>query len=378
MSIGIRSLAISLVGIFEPIYLYQTGYSIKFIILFYVAAYVGFFVAAPLGGRICRRYGYEHSILYSSPFLVLYYLSLFAMVYHVGFAAVSIVALVLYKMFYWPGYHANLATWMKDGERGREVSSTIAIEAVVTSFAPAIGGLIITFAGFGTLFVLVSVLIMVANIPLLLTPESFEKRNYSYGGALKRVFQLRLLPKFLSYFGYAEQIIAMVIWPIFIVIVLPSVLTVGALVSAARLVNVLVTMYVGRLADDGDSRHVLASGVVFTAGSWLFRIFAATGLGIFLTDSYYRVAKSMVVVPHLSLLYSHAYHEGNIMDEVVFREMAISTGIVVGLLTSLLMLALFPANPWTPIFICAALFSLFYLLMIVTNDVRVSPAAKKR
>ncbi|MEA3249929.1 MAG: hypothetical protein U9Q03_06295, partial [Patescibacteria group bacterium] len=104
---AMRSLAVSMVGIFEPIYLYKLGYSIPSILFFYVVVYVVFVVVLPLGGRICRKHGYEHTMLFSSPFLVLFYLSLFAIPTSPIFLGVAVISTVLYRTLYWRDSHSN-------------------------------------------------------------------------------------------------------------------------------------------------------------------------------------------------------------------------------------------------------------------------------
>ena len=143
VSTAILNFATAMVMLFEPLYLMAAGFSLTDVVLFYLALYVLYFFALPLGGRICRAKGFEHSILYSSPFLILYYLSLFAIPFHPAFIPFAIVFLVIQKILYWPGYHANVATWGGREERGREVSNISAIAAVSSTLAPSIGGFVV-------------------------------------------------------------------------------------------------------------------------------------------------------------------------------------------------------------------------------------------
>src|SRR3989338_5630578 len=77
LSVSIVTFAVAMVAIFEPIYLYQLGFSLRQILLFYLAVYVLYLVFVPLGAKFARRFGYEKAILVGSPFLALYYIFLF-------------------------------------------------------------------------------------------------------------------------------------------------------------------------------------------------------------------------------------------------------------------------------------------------------------
>jgi len=361
-AIALRSLAVSMVGVFEPIYLYMLGYSIPDILLFYIAVFACFFLILPLGGRICRRHGYEHTMLLSAPFLIIFYLSLFAVPKYPVFLAVAVVATVLHRVLYWVGYHANFATWMNGKEAGKEMSNRIALAALAAAFAPVIGGAIIVFFGFGALFITVALLILLSNIPLLRTPEMFMPQEFSYTGAMRNFLRRFGSARFLTYFAEGEAFIALAVWPIFIVIVIPSLLTIGIVVSLARSVNVLLTLYAGRLADEDRWDKLLLSGTVFTAASWLVRPFVSGPLGVFLVDSYYKVSENMIRIPFDSAGYAFARKEG-VMQTVIFHEMSLAFGKLTAAVLVYLAFILLPANPWPAVFIIAALFTVLYALL---------------
>ncbi|MBU0625754.1 hypothetical protein KKF05_05445 [Patescibacteria group bacterium] len=366
---AMRSFAVAAVGVFEPIYLYKLGISIQGILLFYTAHYALYFLLTPLGGRICRRHGYEQTILLSSPFLILYYLTFFAIPYHAVFIGAAVVALTIHKILYWPGYHANFATWMNSQESGREVSNRFAIVALASALAPFFGSLIIVTFGFGVLFVSVAILILLSNLPLLRTPEFYLPTKFPYFIALKKLASGFGSSRFWAMFGFGEQLIATVLWPIFIVIMIPSLLSVGALVSFSKLVNVLITLYVGRLSDEDRKDSVLHSGSFFTIASWLLRPLITGPLGIFLIDTYYLISRNMIVVPYFSFMYESA-RQGNIMASIIFNEMALSLGKIVTAILAMLALWLLPGNSWTALFFVAAFMTALYSLMPYSGLVR--------
>jgi len=355
---AIMDFATGMVALFEPIYLHSIGYSLVDVLLFYAAIYALYLVLLPVGGMISRRHGYEHGILFSTPFLVMWYLALLALPSHWGFAVVAVLAIVFQKILYWPGYHANFATWSGAGERGRELSTMVAIVGLASVTAPAFGGLIIATFGYTALFFLVAGLILLSNLPLLRTPEVFMPHAFSYPAAVRRLVEPERRRSFWAYFGIGEELLYLVAWPLFLAIAVADARMLGAIVSGAMLVNVVVTLYVGRLTDGGNRAAVLRSGVVYTALAWVVRSFVTGGFGAFLVDSYYQVAKNMVNVPMVADRYDVARGD-TVMEEVVFFEMALSAGKLVAALLAALMLATLD-RPWTFIFAMGAAFTVLY------------------
>ncbi len=364
LSVSILNFATASIALFEPVYLYRLGLSLVQVIMFYGALYVLYFFALPLGGRICRRHGYEHSILYSSPFLILYYLSLFATRYDFRFLGIALVALVVQKILYWPGYHSNLVNYGDGAEQGREISNVQTLAAASSAVAPFFGGAVITWLGYPVLFILVAALILLSNLPLLRAPELFEPQPFSYGAAVKRLFKRKNLRKLASFLGFGEEIIALVLWPIFVLITIPDYLSAGAIISVAIIVSMFVTLYVGRLSDEGNRESVLRVGGTYTAASWLLRPLIVGGFGVFLAESFYRVSKSTAMVPLTSMVYDGA-RRGRAMESIVFFEMALALGKI---MAALLAIAIFTAAPsqsaaWTALFILGTAFAGGYMLL---------------
>ncbi len=358
---GILSFATGAISLFEPIYLYSIGFSIPQILLFNVAIYVLYFFLLPLGGRICRRHGYEHTMLFSSPFLVLWYISLYAIPWNHTFIGIAILSLVIQKILYWPGYHANFATWSSKQERGREVSNMAAVVGTASIFAPAFGGLVITFFGFKILLLIVAALILFSNIPLLRTPELYVPKDFAYASAIARPFKKENRRRTFAFMGFGEELITLVAWPIFMATIIVNFSSLGMLVSLAMLANVAAILYVGRMSDEGERDGVLRSGVMYSAAAWVLRSVVTGAPGVFLMDTFYRVSKNMLNVPLLSTIYDTA-RDGAVMETVIHFEMALALGKIVAGLGVAAILWMFP-SAWLAVFLFAAAFTALYALM---------------
>ncbi|MFZ5364154.1 MAG: MFS transporter [Patescibacteria group bacterium] len=360
-STAILDFAISAVGVFEPIYLYTLGFSLSKILIFYIAVYALYFLLVPLGGKFARARGYEHAILFSTPFLILFYLSLFAIPYHPFFIVSAILSLAIQKTLYWPGYHADFARFGKDGSRGKEISNLVVLDSIVMILGPAFGGVVIATMGFKVLFIIVSFLILVSNIPLLTTPEKFVPVPFSYKDSMKRLVAPENRRRLFAYCGFGEEHLAGYLWPIFIFMMIPAFASIGFLVSASVFVATILTLYIGRITDEESRHEVLKIGVVFTAFTWLIRVLVVSGIGVFMADSLYRISRRTVGVPLAAITYEEAKRT-SVMNTIVFLQMALVLGKLIVSVLALIILFFFP-DSWIAVFILGTMMAALYALI---------------
>lgn len=360
LSTIILQFAASSVMIFEPIYLWRSGFSMQRIILFYGAIYVVYFAILPFGGKFIRARGYEHGIMYSTPFLILYYLSLFAIPYSPVFVGTAVVSYALQKMFYWPGYHADFARFGMANQTGRELSVLVLLASISAIAGPAVGGLVLVTLGYPALFVVVSLLILLSNVPLLLTPEVFTPRPFSYEDAWKRLWKPENRRKFVSLLGFGEEFIVMIVWPIFMYTVVEEFFNLGAIVSLATFATLLVALAVGKLTDTKARKRIMRLGVVYTALSWLMRLVSGGLGGVFLADTLYRSSRTAIGIPLIASTYDSA-RRYSVTKTAVFLESSVVAGKLLSAALCLVIVTFF-APGWELLFLLAAAFTLLYAL----------------
>ncbi len=361
ISTAILQFAVSAVSIFEPIYLYVQGFSVRQIIIFFLSVYVIYFFIMPFGAKVTRAKGYEFGIISSTPFLIFYYLSLFAIPYGRIFIFTAIISFALQKMLYWPGYNADFARFTRKEEMGRSIGGMAALNYAVWIFGPFFGGLIISLFSFKILFLIVSLMIMLSNIPLMTTREIFEPRPFSYFNAYRRLFRKVNRRKFFAYLGFGEEFISIFIWPVFIYLIIGDYFSIGYIVAASVFLTLLVILYIGKAADEAGERSILKTGVVFLFFSWMARMAARSGLGVFLANSGYQVSSSILGIPLLAITYRQA-KDYSVTKSAIFFEMSLVLGKI---LAGVILLVIFSlvGLQWPIVFIIAASFSLLYALL---------------
>jgi len=360
-SVALKDFAVAAIAIFEPIYLWTVGFSLQNIVLFYLLVYGIYIFTMPLGGKFAAQVGYEKTIFISSFFLIFLYLCLFLIPYHPVFIILAVAMYVLRKTLYWPAFHGDFAQSSDKSDRGRETASVETISMFVYVLGPLAGGFIIKFFGFSVLFFVVSIIILLSNIPMLITKEKVKKFKYKYLSSFKMITKKENLKNFLAYIGFGEELVVMVVWPIFIYMVIKDFFNVGGLVALATLVTGIVLLFIGRSTDKRKNKNkIVKTGAIFYSFTWLIRLLASTGLHVFFIDSFSRVFKNVIYVPVMALTYDRASKK-EILKSVIFFEQGLAFGKFLAALIIYILLFFF--SGWTAAFVIAAGMTFLYILI---------------
>lgn len=324
VSSAIRSLGVTMIALYEPLYFYSLGFPVKYIILYYAAVYFTYFLLLPLGGKIAVRFGFEHAMLYSIPFRILYYLTIYLVAIYPPLIFLAVLLFASERAIYWPSYHANLAFYGNQKDRGKEVGIFRVIGFVVAIAGPLLGGIIINQSNFTVLFIVVSILFMVSVIPMFTTREKFTPGKFIYRRAFKRLFSKENRKQLLGYLGLGEDVIAAVIWPIFIFLILDQYFSLGVVISLSTLFTIIINLVIGRYTDTRHRSKLIKIGGLVNMFVWIFRIFIKGPVSIFFTDALYRVSLSSVLIPIWTKTYSHASKTHRYMKTVIFFEQSVN------------------------------------------------------
>ena len=77
VSMALKTFALSMVSIFVPIYLVNLGYSFAQVFVYYAVARIVHALFVVRAAKTVASFGLKHTILFSMPFLILYYLALY-------------------------------------------------------------------------------------------------------------------------------------------------------------------------------------------------------------------------------------------------------------------------------------------------------------
>lgn len=358
LAIFIKTMGESLINIFVPIYLYSKGFPIYQILFFYFLVSLYFVIFSYQGAKIVAKIGDKHSMLWSSPFLVVYYLGLIFIKSSPILFFILPLLLSFRMILFNYGHHLNFIHYSRSEKRGKELAFIGTLTLLATMTAPFIGGLLASI-DFSIVFISSSVLILLGATPLLLSKDKFRKLNFDHKFLFKDIISRKNIGNFISFSGYAiEAVISRVLWPIFIITVVGSIEKTGLLVSASAIISLLVFNIMGQLTDKVDKNKLMNIGTVLFFFGWIGRIFANTANKILLINSYKNFSGKILFIPWEAHSYDLA-KRSDPFEFVVSREI-IFNFIRVLIFPFIILIFWTDFHPFTISFVIAAIFSLGY------------------
>ena len=327
VSFAIRNFALGLVVIFEPIYVYlffSENITLTFLYFGLLLFLTG--ILSPFGGKVVSRVGIKHSMLLSVPFTVAYYIGLWQIEKFGIYAYFLTIFSALSVVFYWIAFHTDFSQFSERRKRGRQTSYMMLVTSFFASISPFLGGFIITEVGFGILFAVVAILLLVSMAPLAVSPDMREKYRDSYLTTFCDVAKRKYRFKTFAFVGEGSNKIAGgLVWPLYLFFIAISFKELGIIVSAALLVGMIFTFIMGYLADRYGARKMLKFGAFVQAVLWPARAFAHSPVDAFVIQSAHNGLGQMASVSFLTLFYNWAGLDGETRNKfVVFRELVMN------------------------------------------------------
>ncbi|MDZ4231625.1 MAG: MFS transporter, partial [Candidatus Pacearchaeota archaeon] len=365
LSVAIRNLALGMVLLFEPIYIYlYFGESLPLARLFFAAMFGLFGFLAPFGGRLMAKIGTTKSILLSLLFYFGYYLSLFFFPVSFLFVPLSLLLITAGMLLFWPAFHTDFARFSSEQRRGREVGRLNVISLIPLIVSPALGGWVLASFGYPVLFIVVLVVLLASSLPLFYCKETHEAYEDSYKKAWKRAWRRENRGTTAGFaFAGLEHIIYFLFWPLFLFVLAVHFDSIGAIASLALVASSLFMLYVGRVSDTQDRSWLLNIGALWTSVSWVLKFFVTTAFDALLAHTLYRISLAAANIPFQTFFYEKAASKGPEADEfVVHREIIVNVSRFFLLSLLALVFFLFPSLPVHGMFLVAAVFALGLML----------------
>ncbi len=332
---SIEGFVFSLIGIFVPVYLLTLGYSISQVLIFYIIKHLAVCVFSFFVGHISSHFGLKHTMLMRFPIVLIFLIMLYSLD-SIAFP-LSLIALLggFQTALYWVPLHSLFARSSNKNHMSSDVSKLYYFPKIASIIAPLIGGFIIIFFGFNTLFIIAMLFLIVSLIPLFYTSEIKPHVNFQVKEGTK------IFKKYPKYFfgvgvNHLGGMTESVIWPIFVYLTLANILSVGIVGTLLSIGTVLFTLIIGKFSDRFDRKSVIKIGAIFMILIWLSRVFASTEISIYVLTILAGFFTILILVPFTSITYNLA--KGDNIDEfIVFREIPVAFGRVLILLLALVL-----------------------------------------
>ena len=329
-----RSFAISMVGIFVPIFFLERGFSFLSVLFFYLIQSVVQIFLYVFGSKIPGKIGIKHSILLSMPFLISFFiLSNNVLSYRKFFSDYAIISFfsVIFSIamfLYWFSFHVDFVKFTNSKTEGQQIGMLQALTTFFSVLGPLFGGLIITHYSFNVLFIITSIILFLATIPLFMSKEIKVDLEYK----TKNIFKFEKRSRNIFFFAEgARQESALVFWPIFLFFISIQISSLGLLYSMTNLLLAIFSIFVGRISDVFNKSLLMRVGSIVHALSLVARTFVRSLFMIFSIQSIGAISFPFLAIPYTSIMYNHARKVG-IALFIINREMFFHLGRIFAIL----------------------------------------------
>lgn len=357
------SFATALVTVFEPIFFYQLGIPIWLISIYYLVHYFLYVLLMPIGGMFAARFGYERSLALAAPVFVGYFLLLAILPSQPELLWIAALVLTCFKIFYWPAYHANFASYTDGSNRGTEQSWAWFVQYGAGILGPLVGGIVAQWYGFSALFVVTAGLVLLAGMSLLRTRERYTGVSLAYTDAWHIFVSSRNWRMVWAMIGWGENYIYLVIWPLFLFFMLKSVGVVGIVASFSAAVATVGGFVVGEVCDRITPRRLLKLAVPYMSLGYVWRALMVWPWAVVVGDVMMRTSVIGIEIPLFAQLYKDAKRIGALQYAIAFETILSLIKIVVAAIVAALFFFLPVSTAFIFAFALAGLLALFYNLI---------------
>ena len=228
ISVFLKYLADSFVGVFIPVFFLINGFGIRDIAIFALIHYFFLMVLMTPFNQLCARIGVKKVMAFGTiMFIVTYF---FLNQVSMGFPYIVAAFLSgIASASYWGAFHMDFTKAATDNKEGKNLSIIKIIAIITAALGPLIGSYFIELTSFGFVFTLACIILFVSSLPLFLTPDFKVKKEKV---TVKKVMKADSFENSLAYqVQGATFSVAVYLWPAFIYLALNSVLSLGKIFS---------------------------------------------------------------------------------------------------------------------------------------------------
>ncbi len=334
LTLYLRKFAITLAGIFIPIYLYTIGYNFGEVIAVVAMMYAAKIILSPVSLKVSEKIGVKHTIILNVPLLLLFLWMLYMLPnypHYIGYLVAPLISAS--NMFFWIPINSIFARYAHKKRTGKETSYLMLTSRLSGVIAPLVGGIILTELSFNYLFAIVGAIMSLSLIPL------FMSKDY---GCKRKDVGMKMVGEHFKYYvvyfiqGMLSATIYLVI-PFLSLMLLKSYVSVGSVSTLLLVGSFFVIFVVGKLTDKFEGKHLIKIGGVVLSASLLILAYAKSPWVVYLSVLLVGIGVVMVFLPifAISSLIAKKYNETEFM---MMREIFLAAGST----TFLLSLLIFP------------------------------------
>lgn len=320
----LKTFALSLIGLFVPIYLIkEIGVSFHDVLIYLIFLFLFVFVGYFLGGLLATRIGIKKVIMLSIPFHLGYYLLLYGLQnYNISLVLIG-VTFGLADGFFWFAYNTYFAKFSDRRHRGEEVDVYYVLASVIGIFGPFVGGALLTFFNSYIVFVIVLLLLVFSIFPLL----NIQDKKYGNKFSIRKVFHKDNFAHAPMFFVQGTRsLVTGVFWPLFIFYILKEYFSLGLVFSVASIFSSIVIWLVGRRIDKISKKTFANFSSMIHGIISFFKIFVSNITQVYVVATLSHVTHGTTEVSVNALTFDRANKSRHVEEYFIARELMLALG----------------------------------------------------
>lgn len=278
-SMLMRTLALSLIGLFVPIYLYLQGYSVRSVFLYFLLLYAVRVVLDVMAAFVVARIGPKHTIGLSTVMSIVHLVMLLTIKELSWPLPVLALVNAAAASLFFIAFHTDFSKIKHSKHGGKEIGYMIMIEKLGGILGPLVGGALATFFDARYTIIVAIAVLLGSLIPLLLTNEVVQVHQHITFKGFVYKNHIRQLVSYSC--NNTENIICILLWNFYLALVVFQTGTyakIGAITAVATASSFLFAHYIGKRVDQKHGKKLLNFGVLANALIHVARIFVTTPL----------------------------------------------------------------------------------------------------
>lgn len=315
---SLRAIATCLVAVLIPVYLTNIGYSLREVLLVFVAEGLLWLLILYPATIAAYKFGANKLMAFSIMMLLGVMLSL-ALLPTYEWLIFSVIFFKALSSLYWLSFRLNFTAVTKGQEAGGKIGITNALFLACMGIAPAVGGVVAQIYGIEWAYCIAAITILLACIPLM---ETFEVKKWPRP-KLSTLNIKKIFPDLIANGGSTiDDSTGALIWPLLIFIIVPTYAGVGLLSALVVVSAILISLWVGWRESKKGERHYLKQGSLIMSVAHFLRFLTQTVSHIASINLLSGIGQALYTTPLASRYYKNASREPTI--EYIFVMQVVS------------------------------------------------------